>query len=66
MSYFVREIVVIFLKKIELLTKYNDDVPKVILQNASYNSRYISTQIHKEILHIIANKVQKYICEEIG
>lgn len=44
----------------------NDDVAKVVLQNAPYNSSYTSPQIQKDVLHIIASKVPKYICEEIG
>ena len=51
---------------IELLAKYCDGVAKVVLENFPYNSRYTSPNIQKEILHIIASKVRKYVREEVG
>ena len=54
------------LEMIELLAKYCDEVEKVALKNSPYNSRYTSPKIQKEILHIIASKVRKYVREEVG
>ncbi|XP_076912205.1 uncharacterized protein LOC143570435 [Bidens hawaiensis] len=51
---------------LKLLTSYNDEVAKVILENAPYNAKYTSSDIQKEILSIIANKVRKHICSEVG
>ena len=51
---------------IKLLASYNDEVAKVVLENAPYNSKYTSHQIQKEILYIISSKVRKHIREEIG
>ncbi|XP_073219458.1 uncharacterized protein [Cicer arietinum] len=55
-----------FLQLIKLLATYNDEVAKVVLENAPYNSKYTSHQIQKEILHILSSRVRKHICEEIG
>ncbi|XP_076951604.1 uncharacterized protein LOC143625018 [Bidens hawaiensis] len=54
------------LELLKLLVSYNDEVAKVILENAPYNSKYTSSDIQKEILSIIANKVRKHICDEVG
>ncbi|XP_076908506.1 uncharacterized protein LOC143565408 [Bidens hawaiensis] len=51
---------------IKLLTSYQDEVAKVILENSPYNAKYTSSDIQKEILSIIANKVRKHICSEVG
>ncbi|XP_029154506.1 uncharacterized protein [Arachis hypogaea] len=51
---------------IKLITSYNDEVARTVLENAPYNAKYTSHQIQKEILHILSNKVRKHICEEIG
>ncbi|XP_076912630.1 uncharacterized protein LOC143571001 [Bidens hawaiensis] len=55
-----------FLELLKLLASYNDEVAKVILENAPYNSKYTSGKIQKEILSIIANKVRKHIRSEVG
>ncbi|KAK9075585.1 hypothetical protein SSX86_003911 [Deinandra increscens subsp. villosa] len=55
-----------FLELLELLGSYNDELSKVILGNAPYNSKYTSSDIQKEILSIIAIKVRKYIRSEVG
>ncbi|VVA24070.1 PREDICTED: zinc finger, partial [Prunus dulcis] len=44
----------------------NEEVEKVVLQNAPLNAQYISHKIQKEILNIYANKVRKRIRDEIG
>ncbi|XP_071714955.1 uncharacterized protein [Rutidosis leptorrhynchoides] len=55
-----------FIELLKLLASYNDEVEKVVLQNAPFNSRYTSGEIQKEILSIIASKVQKHIRNEVG
>ncbi|KAL6584269.1 hypothetical protein OROMI_003558 [Orobanche minor] len=55
-----------FLELLHLLASYNDEVAKVILHNAPYNSKYTSGEIQKEILSILANKVRKHIRSEVG
>jgi len=54
-----------FLQMIKLLASYNDEVAKVVLENASYNSKYTSHKIQKELLNILSSKVKNHICEEI-
>ncbi|XP_076883587.1 uncharacterized protein LOC143532415 [Bidens hawaiensis] len=44
---------------LKLLASYNDEIAKVILEDAPYNSKYTSSDIQKEILSIIANIVRK-------
>jgi hypothetical protein len=41
-------------------------VKEVVLENAPRNAKYISSDVQKEILSIIARKVQKSVREEIG
>ncbi|XP_022030770.1 zinc finger MYM-type protein 1-like [Helianthus annuus] len=55
-----------FLELLTLLASYNDEVSKVILENAPYNAKYTSGDIQKEILSIIANKIRKHIRSEVG
>ncbi|CAK8532870.1 unnamed protein product [Lathyrus sativus] len=55
-----------FLELIKLLVGYNDEVVKVVLENAPSNSKYTSQLIQKEILHILSSRVKKHIREEIG
>ncbi|XP_071688834.1 uncharacterized protein [Rutidosis leptorrhynchoides] len=55
-----------FIELLKLLASYNDEVSKVVLENAPYNSKFTSSDIQKEILSIIVNKVQKHIWNEVG
>nr|XP_043620074.1 uncharacterized protein LOC122591914 [Erigeron canadensis] len=55
-----------FLELLKLLASYNDDLANVILANAPKNSKYTSSDIQQENLNIMANKVRKYIREEVG
>ena len=55
-----------FLEMIKLLASYDDNVNKVVLENAPQNAKYTSPIIQKEILHVFARNVQKEICAEIG
>ncbi|KAF3337584.1 Zinc finger MYM-type protein 1 [Carex littledalei] len=55
-----------FLEMIKLLASYNEEVNQVVLENAPKNAKYTSPLIQKQILHIMARKVQVAIREEIG
>nr|XP_043615744.1 zinc finger MYM-type protein 1-like [Erigeron canadensis] len=55
-----------FLELLKLLVSYNDDLVNVILANAPRNCKYTSFDIQQEVLSIMANKVRKYIREEVG
>ncbi|XP_071688547.1 uncharacterized protein [Rutidosis leptorrhynchoides] len=55
-----------FIELLKLLASYNDEVSKVVLENAPFNSKFTSGDIQKEILSIIANKVSKHIRSEVG
>jgi hypothetical protein len=55
-----------FLELVKLLASYNDNVARIVLENAPKNAKYTSPKIQKEILHIIANKVRDVIRKEIG
>ena len=47
-----------FIELVKLLATYNDEVDKVVLENAKQkNAKYTSHKIQKEILHIFASKV---------
>ena len=54
------------LELIELMASYDDRVKKVVLEYASKSAKYILHSIQKEILHILANKVQNKIRKDIG
>ena len=45
--------------------RLNVDIDDVVLEKAPKNPKYTSPTIQKEILHILANKVRKKICEEV-
>ncbi|XP_071719297.1 uncharacterized protein [Rutidosis leptorrhynchoides] len=55
-----------FIEMLKLLASYNDELAKVVLDNAPYNSKFTSGLIQKEILGIIANNVRKHIRSEVG
>jgi hypothetical protein len=50
---------------IRFMGRLNVDIDDVVLEKAPKNSKYTSPTIQKEILHILANKVRKKICEEV-
>ncbi|TVU22346.1 hypothetical protein EJB05_32035, partial [Eragrostis curvula] len=55
-----------FLEMVKLLAEYDDEVRAVVLGSAPGNAKYTSPTIQKEILDIMAAKVQKLIRDEIG
>jgi hypothetical protein len=54
-----------FLEMIRLMGRLNVDIDDIVLEKAPKNVKYTSPTIQKEILHILANKVRKKICEEV-
>jgi len=54
-----------FLEMIRLMRRLNVDIDDVVLEKALKNAKYTSPTIQKDILHILANKVKKKICEEL-
>ena len=55
-----------FIELIIFTSTFNDKVVSVVLENTPQNAKYTSPTIQKEILHILASKVQNAIREEIG
>ena len=51
---------------LKFLGSYNERVKKNVLKNVPKNAKYISNDVQKEILHILATKVRNSIREEIG
>ncbi|XP_059658551.1 uncharacterized protein LOC132304859 [Cornus florida] len=51
---------------VKAFASYNDDVARIVLENALKNAKYTSPQIQKEILHILSRKVRSKIREDIG
>ena len=54
-----------FIELIKLLATMNEEINKVVLENAPKNAQYIAPNIQKELLSIFANKVRYKIQEEI-
>ncbi|XP_024038321.1 zinc finger MYM-type protein 1 [Citrus clementina] len=54
-----------FIESIKLLATMNEEINKVVLENAPKNAQYIAPKIQKELLNIIANKVRHKIREEV-
>ena len=52
-----------FLEMVKLLALYNKEVNEVVLEKAPKNAKYTSPDVQKEILSILARKVQKSIRE---
>jgi hypothetical protein len=55
-----------FLELIKVVSYFNEDVAKVVLENASQNAKYTSHHVQKDILHVLAKRVRDVIREEIG
>ncbi|XP_075665649.1 uncharacterized protein LOC142635363 [Castanea sativa] len=55
-----------FIELIKHTSTFNENVARVVLENAPQNAKYTSPTIQKEILHILASKVRNAIREEIG
>ncbi|CAN0899078.1 hypothetical protein LINGRAHAP2_LOCUS20051 [Linum grandiflorum] len=55
-----------FIEWVNFLSQWNDEVKKVVLENAPGNAKYVSPLIQKELLAIMGNKVRKKIREEVG
>ncbi|XP_042410111.1 zinc finger MYM-type protein 1-like [Zingiber officinale] len=55
-----------FLELVKAFTKMSTEINEVVLENAPKNSQYIAPEIQKDILHIMANRVQQMVREEVG
>lgn len=55
-----------FLELVTLLSSYDKNVAKVVLDNAPKNASYISPDSQKEILQVVSEKVKWAIREEIN
>ncbi|XP_063938086.1 uncharacterized protein LOC135147947 [Daucus carota subsp. sativus] len=51
---------------IKLMGRMNVDISNIVLENAPKNAMYIAPTIQKDIQYILASKVRKKICDEIG
>lgn len=54
-----------FIKLLKYKAKGNE-LENIVFGNALRNAKHNSPKIQKEILHILANRVRKIICEEVG
>ncbi|CAL1382451.1 unnamed protein product [Linum trigynum] len=55
-----------FIEFLQLLADHNEEIGRVALDNAPLNAKYISHEIQKQILHVLAKKVRNHIFEEVG
>jgi hypothetical protein len=55
----------IFIEMLKYSASINENIAKVVLENASGNAKYTSPDIQKEILNILATRVRNKIHEEI-
>ncbi|CAM8911182.1 unnamed protein product [Rhodiola kirilowii] len=55
-----------FIEIIKSYASMNDEIAKVVLENAPKHAMYIAPSIQKEILDIIATKIRNKIRQEIG
>ena len=46
-----------FLELIKLMSVYNEDVTKAVLENAPRNAKYTLHHVQKDILHVLAKTV---------
>ncbi|CAI0404489.1 unnamed protein product [Linum tenue] len=55
-----------FIEHLQFLADNNEEIDSVVLDNAPPNAKYISPEIQKQILHVLAEKVRTHIFEEVG
>jgi hypothetical protein len=55
-----------FIEMVKLLTEFNPEIATVVFENAPLYAKYTTPDIQKKILSIIAMKIRKHICDEIG
>ena len=55
-----------FTEMIKYLARMNKDIAEVVWENGPGNAKYTSSDIQKELLNIIGNRVRQKIREEIG
>ena len=54
-----------FIEMIKYSVRMNKDIAEVVLENTPGNAKYTSSDIQKELLNIITNRVWQKNCEEI-
>ncbi|XP_022876937.1 zinc finger MYM-type protein 1-like [Olea europaea var. sylvestris] len=55
-----------FIELVKVFAKMNVEIGEVVLDKAPQNATYTSPNVQKEILHIMANRVQQMIRDELG
>jgi hypothetical protein len=55
-----------FIEMLKYTASINENIAEVVLENAPGNAKYMSLDIQKEILNILATRVRNKIREEIG
>ncbi|CAI0435348.1 unnamed protein product [Linum tenue] len=55
-----------FIEFLQLLADHNEEIGRVALDKAPPYAKYISHEIQKQILHVLAKKVRNHIFEEVG
>ena len=55
-----------FIEMLKYLASIIENIAEVVLENAPGNAKYMSLDIQKEILNILATRVRNKIREEIG
>ncbi|XP_059669342.1 uncharacterized protein LOC132314501 [Cornus florida] len=55
-----------FIEVLKCKAEGNDELSSFILNNVPQNAQYIAPSIQKEVIHILANRVRKMICDEIA
>ncbi|XP_042387913.1 uncharacterized protein LOC121980007 [Zingiber officinale] len=55
-----------FLELVKAFAKMSTEINEVVLEHAPKNAQYITPEIQKEILHIMTNRVQKMVREEVS
>ncbi|KAL5857627.1 hypothetical protein ACOSQ3_005085 [Xanthoceras sorbifolium] len=54
-----------FIKIIKLQARVNQEIARIVLENAPQNAKYTSPRIQKVLLNILANEVRAKIREEV-
>ena len=55
-----------FIEMIKYSVRMNKDIAEVVLENTPGNAKYTSSDIQKELLNTIGNRVRQMIREEFG
>ncbi|XP_073271145.1 uncharacterized protein [Primulina huaijiensis] len=55
-----------FLGLVKAFAKMSTEIDEVVFENAPKNPQYIASEIQKDILHIMANRVRQMVRKEVG